>query len=229
MTIDSVVGKVERVSDSGNLLGNLKLIDIKTWQTSQEVYKDWQNGDSSIVIADVNTANMGIYRLVNREPVFYLLGREGNPFVDEKFRKDAYRGIVHNYFFFPSGAMKEHILAAIHTGQSATVHYSGLRVKSQNCGPHHFYVEVDGKNTGEEEKLFVAVYGIKNPGNGKSVCVHLLSGDDVRAQLKGKKEDDVIVRACYFNGSKYFDADGRHFVCYYGVVRGVRKRRRQPK
>ncbi len=45
MTLEAVVGnKVERVIDGRNLLNNLRLIDAETWETSQKVFKAWQNG-----------------------------------------------------------------------------------------------------------------------------------------------------------------------------------------
>ncbi len=215
MTLDAVV---ERVNDGRNLLANLALIDLSTWQTSQEVFADWQKGAP---VEGVNTANMGIYRLVNGEPVFNLLDRKGNPFLDERFREDAYHSILDNDFFFPSKAMKEHILAAINAGHSATMRYSGLRVKTKGCGANYGYVEVDGENTREEEKLFVAVYGTKNPGNGKKV--YLLREDVVKRQLEGKKKDDVIVRACYFYYSQSFNANDRYINNGDSAVRGVRR------
>ena len=92
-TIDAVV---ERVSEGGNLLASLALIEPGTWQISQEVFRDWQNGAR---VEGVTTANLGIYRIVNGEVVFDLLGREGNLFVDERFRKDTYKGILSNDLF----------------------------------------------------------------------------------------------------------------------------------
>ena len=70
MSIDAVV---ERVSEGGNLLASLALIEPGTWQISQEVFRDWQNGAR---VEGVNTANLGIYRLVDGEVVFDLLGRK---------------------------------------------------------------------------------------------------------------------------------------------------------
>ncbi len=219
MTIDRLI---ESVMGGKNFLANLALIDISTWQTSQEVYRAWQNG---VPVQGVNTANMGIYQLVNGEPVFDLLGREGNPFVDKRFREEVYHGIqgilADKAFFFPSEAMKEHILAAINAGRSARVCYSGLRIQTKDCGSDYRFVEVDGENTREEKKLFVAVYGTKNPGNGKRI--YLLREDVVMSQLKGKEEDDVIARACYFNDSPYFLADVRYINDYFSIVRGVRR------
>ncbi len=215
MTLERVV---ERVNDGGNLLANVAHIYPNTWQTSQEVWKASQLGDS---VMGVTTANMGIYRLDNGKPVFNLLGREGNLFIDEKFREDAYNGIVNKKFFFPSEAMKQHIMVAIHNRESVTVRYSGLRVNTKDCSPNFGYVEIDGKNTAEDIKLFVAVYGTDDLSNGKRV--YLLREDVVKDQLKGRKEDDVIAWACFFNFSQNFGANGGNTIIHYCAVRGVRR------
>src|SRR3989344_5400327 len=99
MTIDAVV---ERIADGRNLLENLQILgdNINTWQNSQEVWKAWQDGAP---VQGVNTANLSVCRLVDGEAVLDLLGREGNPFMDSRFREDAYHGIVGNEFFMPQG------------------------------------------------------------------------------------------------------------------------------
>ncbi len=211
MTLDAVV---RRVADGGNLLANLALINPKTWQTSQEVFRDWNNG---ALVEGMNTANMGIYRIVNGEPVFDLLSREGNPFIDEKFRKDVYQYILDNIFFFPQTEMKKHIMTAIHAGASVTVHYSKLRVKTDGCSSNHGYVEVDGSNNDEENKLFKGVYGTENLGGKR---VYILRKEVVGAQLHGDAAE-LIVRACYFLSNQYFLAIDRDFLKYFSAVRGA--------
>ncbi|MBI2135914.1 hypothetical protein HYU06_02500 [Candidatus Woesearchaeota archaeon] len=228
MTIDAVVErKVERVADSENLLNNLGLIDAATWETSQEVFKAWQNGATD---KGVYTANLAVYRLENGEAVFELLGREGNPFMDEAFRVDAYNGIRYNKFFFPQGEMKKLIISA---KPLVTVRYSGLILQIKDCGENYGYVEFNGKNTAEEKKLFKGVYGTElfkevdgtdNHGNGKRVYrkrVDLLRESVVKAQLEDKA-DEVIVRTCYFYYGRNFIADDRYVVIHGGAVRGVR-------
>lgn len=219
MTLNAVVGKVERVADGENLLENLGLIKLDTWQTSQEIFADWQNGAP---VERVYTANLAVYRLVNGEPVFDLLGREGNPLVDERFREDAYHGILENEFFFPSGEMKEHILAAIKTSASGPVHYSGPRLSTRNHEPYYGLVDNrGGENTDEENKLFVAVYGIEDPGYG--MRVNLLREDIVKWQLNGRKKDDMIAQTSYLSINQDFGA-GTKFICYsVSAVRGVRR------
>lgn len=216
--IEDVVKKAERISEGGNLLANLKLLDnIDTWETSQEVFKAWQDGAP---VEGVSTANMAIYRLEDGEAVFDLLGKDGNLFVDERFQQDTYSGIVSNDFFFPNAEMKKHVVDAIVAGKSATVKYSQLRVKTENCGKNFGYVEFDGNNNDEEKKLFKAVYGIDNPGIGKKV--YLLREDVVRAQLT-ERPNDMIARACCLNYDQNFNADDRYIGSYYGAVRGVRR------
>lgn len=216
MGIDDVVGKVERVGDGGNLLGNLARIDIATWETSQEVFKAQQGGAS---VQGVNTANMGIYTLVNGKAVFDFLGKEGNLFIDEKFREDAYNGILENEFFFPQGAMKQHVLSAILAKQSVTINYSGLKIKTNDCGLSYGYIEVGKKNTPEEEKLFFAIYGTSNIGDGKKV--YLLRKNVIKEQLQERK-NDFIARACYFDNVQDFGAGDGNVDDYYSAVRGVR-------
>ncbi len=215
MTIDAVVErKVERVAEGKNLLANLNLIDAATWETSQEVSEAWQKG---IPDKGVNTANLGVYRLKGGEAVFQLFGREGNPFMDKTMRDGIYNGIWQNRFFFPQGAMKDKIKSA---KPLVTVRYSGLRgLKTDNCGIDYGYVEFEGKNTYGEKKLFNAVYGTDNSGNGKRV--YLLREKVVKAQLKSNP-DDLIVRACYFYYGQNFLADDRYVRNNGGAVRGVR-------
>lgn len=208
MTIDSIV---ERVADGGNLLGNLALIDVSTWEDSVEAFKARDFG--------VNTANMGIYRLVDGKAVFDFLGKPGNLFIDERFRRDAYSGILNNEFFLPQAEMKEHVMSAINSGNSVQVNYSGLNLKTEGCRPNNCYVEVSNNNTDEEKKLIRAVYGTETPGIGKQIF--LLREEVVKAQLKDK-EDELIARACYFGGSQGFGANGWGISGYGSAVRGVR-------
>ena len=71
--LEAVVKRAERISEGGNLLANLKLLDsIDTWETSQEVFKAWRDVAS---IEGVSTANMGIYRLEGDDVVFDLFLR----------------------------------------------------------------------------------------------------------------------------------------------------------
>ncbi len=215
MGIDVVV---ERIVEGGNLLNNLDLLkDIMSWQTSQEVFAAWQAGASVEV---VNTANMGIYRLVNGNVVFDFLGKEGNLFIDERFRKDAYNGIVGANFFFPRDEMKSHVLSAINKGESVQIDYSGLRLKTKGCGEDYSYVQVNDNNTSEEEKLIRGVYGTEHPGNGKKV--YLLGKNVVKNQLQ-KRKNDFIARACYFYGNQSFNASVRYFGNYCSAVCGVRR------
>ncbi len=216
MTIDAVVeSRVERVADGINLLDNLGLIDINTWQNSQEVFKAWQDGAA---VKGVNTANLAVYRLEDDEAVFKLLGREGNPFIDESLRKDAYNGILGNKYFVPQGPMKDKIKSA---KPLVTVRYSGLTIKIDGCeGTNYGYVVFDGNNNAEEKKLFNAVYGTDNPGIGKRI--YLLRKNVVKVQLKNKKEDDLVARACYLDNDQSFIADDRDIDIYVSAVRGVR-------
>ncbi len=215
MTLETTV---ERVSEGRNLLENLRLIDTQTWQTSQEVFRDWNNGASVI---GVNTANLAVYRLVDGEVVFDLLGREENPFCDERFQEEVYNGILNNDFFSPQGAMKEHIQAAIQP--DATVRYSGLRVETKDCGPNYGYVKANKRNNNEEKKLFALVYGTENPGKGKRV--YLLMEEVVKAQLHEKK-DDLIADACYFNDCQDFFAYDNNFLDCFSAVCGVLQAKR---
>ena len=139
MTIDAVVErKVERVADGGNLLENVKLIHPDSWENSQEVFKAWENGAP---VKGVNTANLAVYRLEKDpntgedEAVFELLGREGNPLMDETLRKEAYNGILLNEFFLPQGTMKDQIKAA----KKTTISYSRLRIKTYGCDDNFGY------------------------------------------------------------------------------------------
>ena len=216
MALDAVV---ERVAMWGNLLGVLGQIDGNTWQTSQEAFADWKGIE---YVNGVSTANMGIYRLVDGEAVFDLLGREGNPLVDERFQKEAYRGMIAHKFFFPQGEMKQHVLAAIHDGRTVTVPYSGLRVKTRNFEKISGYVEYRGRNTDEEKKLFVAVYGTDDPGWEKKV--HLLTEGCVGNLLAGRKiADDFIVLACQLSHQRDFFADAELIDGDNYAVRGVRR------
>jgi len=214
MTIDKVV---ERVSEGGNLLANLALIDISTWETSQQVWKAWQSGAP---VQGVNTANMGIYRLVDGEPVFNLLGMQGNLFVDERFREDTYNGILRNEFFLPQAEMKDHVMAAIDTGLSVEIHYSGLKTKTTGCNESYCFVEAGRKNTDEEKKLFKGVYGVENPGNGRKI--YLLRENVVKSALS-ERQDDLVARACYFDGDQFFFAVDSNFGYYVSAVRWVRR------
>ncbi len=213
MTIDAVV---ERIAEGSNLLDNLSLIDINTWQTAREVFAAWQSGAS---VQGVITANMAIYRLVDGEVVFDLLERQGNSFMDDRFQEETYKGILDNEFFFPADAIKSHISSAITAGQSTTIKYSEFNVKTKDCGANYGYVEVGEKNTDEEKRLFSAVYGVENPGIGKRV--YLLREDVVKQQLKNR-ETDLVARACYFGNGQYFGAYDRDIGNYYSAVRGVR-------
>ena len=214
MSIDAVV---ERVSEGGNLLASLALIEPGTWQTSQEVFRDWQNGAP---VQGVNTANLGIYRIVNGEVVFDLLGREGNLFVDERFRKDTYKGILSNDLFVLPEEMRAHVMDTIKGGHTVSVRYSGLRTMTKGCGDHYCYVKSGEGNTDGDKKLFTGVYGLENPGEGKKIF--LLREKVVKSQLK-KNKDEFIARACCFYGNRdflaiYLDID------YYGAVRGARRK-----
>jgi len=215
---ESIDRIIERVSEGRNLLANLTLIDINTWQTSQEVWNDWQSG---VKAEGVNTANMGIYRLVDGEVVFDLLGKQGNLFMDDRFREDTYNGIFQNNFFLLPDAMKQHVMSAINGNASLTVRYSGLRLKTKNCSADYCFIESSGSNTDEEKKLFNGVYGVENPGNGRKI--YLLRQNKVEAQLKGKKKGRVIARACYFNGNEDFSADDWGIGYCSSTVRGVRR------
>ena len=213
MSIDAVI---KRVSEGGDLLANLALIVPATWQTSKEVFRDWRNG---ALVQGVNTANLGIYRIVNGEVVFDLLSREGNLFVDERFRKSAYWGILRNDFFILPEEMRAHVMDAIKGGHTVSVRYSGLRTMTEGCGDHYCYVESGEGNTVEGEKLSTGVYDMSNPGDGKKIF--LLRENVVKSQLKRNKEG-LVARACYIYGNRdffaiYLDID------YYGAVRGVRR------
>ena len=211
-TIDKVV---ERVSEGRNLLGNLALIDVNTWETSQEVYKAWQSG---VAVKGVNTANLAVYRFVDGKVVFNLLGHEGNPFVEERFRKDVYNGILLNEFFMPQGEMKEHVMAAINAGQSVEINYSGLNTKTEDCSESYCFIEFNGNNPDEEKRLFSGVYGVENIEDGKRI--YLLRENIVKQQLD-ERPDDLVVRACYLNSYRNFNAGDRLINYHYSAVRGV--------
>ena len=206
MAIDEVV---EKVNEGGNLLANLALIKPETWEDSVQVFK----ARDFVVI----TANMAIYKLVDGELVFELLGKEGNPFMDETLRKDAYNGIVKYGFFFPQSAMKEHIKAA---KALVTVRYSGLRLKTKDCSENCAYVKFNGKNNDEEKKLFNGVYGTDNLRNGTTV--YLLRENVVEAQLRNRN-DELIARACYFDDDRAFYADVSCIDHLVSAVRWVRR------
>ena len=213
---ESIDRMIERVSEGGNLLANLALIDINTWQTSQEVWKAWQSG---VKAEGVNTANMGIYRLVDGEVVFDFLGKQGNLFMDDRFQKDTYNGILRNDFFLLPYAMKQHVMSAINKNASLTVRYSGLRLETENCNENYCFIESSDSNTDEEKKLFNGVYG-ENPGNGKKI--YLLRQNVVEAKLKDKPTE-LIAQACYLGSDHDFIADDRGIYFCNGAVRGVRR------
>ena len=216
---ESIEGIIERVSEGGNLLVNLVLIDINTWQTSQEVWKAWQSG---VKAEGVNTANMGIYRLVDGEVVFDLLGKQGNLFMDDRFQEDTYNGILQYDFFLLPYAMKQHVMSAITGNVSLTVRYSGLRLKTKDCGANYCFIESSDSNTDEEKKLFNGVYGVENPGNGRKI--YLLRQNVVEAQLKDKPTE-LIAHACYLYYDLNFNANDLCIFSCRSAVRGVRRRR----
>lgn len=218
MTIDTVIGKVERIAEGGNLLANLEFLqDINTWETSQEVWQAWQRGAP---VKGVSTANLGVYRLVDGEAVFDLLGREGNPFLDSRFREEAYHGIIDLEFFSLQGEMKEQVLSAIKAKQSATIKYSGLNLKTGDCSPSQGYIEAGNDNTAEEKKLFSIVYGTDNPGEGRKI--YLLREEVVKAQLQQRGED-FVAKACCLGDDQDFSAGGRLINLYYNAICGVRR------
>lgn len=212
----TLVDLIERVDDGENLLANLKLIRPGSWQNSQEVFRAWTQ--ENVPVEGVSTANLAVYRLdENGEAVFELLGREGNPIMDEALREDAYNGILQNEFFFPQGRMKEQINAA---GAKVTISYSGLQMKFDGYEKTNYgYVEFTGRNSHEERILFEAVYGTANPGNGKRVF--LLRKEAVEAQLKNKP-GNLFVGACYLNDNRDFGAEGIGIGNFYSAVCGVR-------
>ncbi len=216
MTIDS---KVELITEGENLLGNLELLDpISSWQTGAEVFKDWQAGAKVI---GVNTANMTYYRIDSGDALIDLVDREGNLFLDDRFRKDTYTGIRDNAFFFLTPEMKKQVMdTAITPKKSAQVKYSELNVKTDNCGPAYCYIEANDDNTDGEKRLFAAAYGKENPGNGRRF--YLLRENVVKAQLRGR-EGDMFARACYLDNDLNFSADDRDINNAYGGVRGVRR------
>lgn len=208
---------VERVADGMNLLENLALIELQSWQTSQEVFADWRAG---VFIGGVNTANLAVYRLVKGKPVLDLLAKEGNLFLDDRFRQETYKGILNQKFFIPSGDMLEYIMSAITRGKAVEVPYSGLKVRTEDCGEDYGFVEVNVKNISEEKKLIQGVYGIENPGNGKKI--YLLRPKVVKRELSDNV-NGAVVRACDFINDKYFYASDRTFnYDGGGIVSGVR-------
>ncbi|HLC90719.1 MAG TPA: hypothetical protein VJI15_03035 [Candidatus Nanoarchaeia archaeon] len=221
MTIDPVVG---RIADGRNLLENLSLLaDVATWQTSQEVWKAWQDGAP---IEGVNTANLAVYRLVEGEAVVDILGREGNPFVDPRLREDVYHGIVRNQFFVPQGEMKEHVVSAIRARQSATIRYSGLHLRNDYSSSTYGYIQAGVENTTEEKKLFSAVYGTDIPCDG--IFLSLFKENIVQEQLQNRSED-IFVRACYFGYLQTFNAGDRFINNNRSAIRGVRREVLVPK
>ena len=212
---ESIDKVVERVTEGGNLLANLARIDGSTWETSQQVYDAWQKGAA---VEGVNTNDMAIYRLVDGEVVFNLLGPEGNLFVPEGFRADTYNGILQNEFFMPQGDMKDHVMSAVDGGASLEINYSGLNIKTDGCAESYCFIEFDGNNTDEENKLFSGVYGVENPGDGKRI--YLLRENIVKAQLS-ERPDDLVARACCLYGDQDFDASDWDFLDYGSAVRGV--------
>lgn len=216
MSTNAASGKVERIAEGKNLLENILLLEPLTWQTSQEVFRDWQAGAKVI---GVNTANLGIYRLIDGEPVFDLLPREGNLFLDDRFRQRVYDGIISQDFFVLPEDMLEHVMSAINTGKAVEVPYSGLNLITEGCNPNYGYVKVSKGNTPAEETLISGVYGVKNPGHGKRV--YLLRPNVVKKALK-KNPQGAVARACYFSGSQDFDAIGRGIGSISSAVRGVR-------
>jgi hypothetical protein len=210
MTIESIV---ERVYEGGNLLANLAMIDVTTWQTSQQVYKAWQEGAA---IEGVNTANLPVYKIVDDEVVFNLLGHDGNLFVDERFREAVYNGILKKGYFMLEGNMNDYVVAAIEGGKSLETKYSKLNTETDGCSPSRCFIEACKDNTDEEKKLFKGVYGFENPGNGSKI--YLFRENFVRAQLN-EKPDDLIVGACFFRDS--FNNDDRYLNHGSSAVRGV--------
>lgn len=241
-TIDNILAAFS----VGNLLYNLELIDINTWLTSLEVCKRIFHHHGLFVFNDdVITANMGIYRLVGDEVVFDLLERKGNLYLDQRFRKDAYLGMQMAYsdkrqegagaiscghktdFFILPKAMKQHVMAAINGGASSTVHYSGLRLKSEgysiysemagtwinvanDCDRICYYVGDDGNATQEEKKLFQGVFGTKNPHKYTQISypkdyprIYLYSEKKIREKLKGN-EDEIIATNFCIDGETFY-------------------------
>lgn len=207
--------KVETVTDGGNLLKNLALIESNSWQTSKKVFADWQAG---VQVQGTNTANLAVYRLVKGEPVLDLLAKKGNLFLEDRFRQKTYEGILNQEFFIPSGGMLKYVMSAITAGKSVKVPYSGLNVENNSCWD---FIEVNAKNESDEKKLIYSVYGIEEPGNGRKIF--LLSPDKVKKAL-GHNIDDVVVRACFFYYNRDFFADDRNLKNPFSSVRGLRRK-----
>jgi len=164
---------------------------------------------------------MTYYRIDSGDALIDLVDREGNLFLDDRFRKDTYTGIRDNAFFFLTPEMKKQVMdTAITPKKSAQVKYSELNVKTDNCGPAYCYIEANDDNTDGEKRLFAAAYGKENPGNGRRF--YLLRENVVKAQLRGR-EGDMFARACYLDNDLNFSADDRDINNAYGGVRGVRR------
>ncbi len=210
MTIEGVVYKGD------NLLINLGLIDIKTWNNSVEVFKAKD--------FDVITNNLAVYRIIDGQEIFNLVGPEGNLFVDGKFREDVYYGILkNNEFFLPKGEMKEYVISAINNKKSVQVNYSGLNLYYDSNANNTIeeYIKVHENNTDEEKKLITGVYGIEIPDIGKKIYkIYLLKTNVVKKVLKNNP-NELIVLPCYFYKSQNFDAIARKFLDYHNAVRGI--------
>jgi len=218
MSLTPVSRNLERISEGGNLLRNLELLDdATTWKTAEEAFAASKQGVS---IEDICTNNLGIYRLVDNKPVFNLLGRESNPFMEERFRRSLYQGILNTDFFSPSGEMKEYLLVVLRSGASTYINYSELRCKSDSIRKLSLYVETNAKNTPEEKKLFHAVYGSKI-GAGKRV--YLLAPEIVITHLSPDQKEDLVVRVCCFDDEENFLANSRSISGYRSSIVGVRR------
>ncbi len=204
---------VERVSEGGNLLENLRLIKPETWQTAVEVFDAWQKG---VTVEGVNTADLGVYRLVDGNVVFNLVPRAGNPFADERFMNEIYRGILSNEFYHPTGDMLKHIMQAI--PQALQVDYFGLDLVVENENLRYGHVLVKEQNTDTENRLIIGVYGAHRP-IGKKII--LLRPDLVKGELK--TDDDLVALACYRNDHQNFSAIDKLINDSSSAVRGVRR------
>jgi hypothetical protein len=217
---DTQTPRIERVADGKNLLENLLLIDISTWQTSKEVFAAWKAGAS---VEGVNTANLGVYRLIDgdiSQPAFNLIERSGNLFLDDIFREAAYKGIVQNEFFIPNGEMLKHVMAAITAGKSSQIVYSQINLETEGCNSSYGHVPVNSRNASEEKKLIGAVYGTETPGKGKQVY---LLRPNIVSEVLTSNPNGIIVRACCFINDQGFSALGRGIFNAYRAVRGVRR------
>jgi hypothetical protein len=213
MTKDSVVigieEKTDRLGYRPNSFYPVNAHKLRTysntsdWLTSSEVFKKSLEERKHIYGVP---ANLGVYRLLNDEPEFHLLSKEGNLLLSPQFRDSLYwrlRSYGSERLLSESQNPKKllldaeevkYVLSAIESGNAFNSRYSNLRFNDNS-------IEVRKDNTPEEKRLFLGAFGTKKPQKGSSIT--LISEEQVRQGLSDNKQG-LLAMACYVNTQNDF-------------------------